>query len=137
MYCPTCGSNQSEGKKFCTICGTNLQIITQALTGQLSPAYSAPPIPHPYEIERQREIAKGNVPTEWYSPTQPIPVKPPAIARVSMQKEDLVSPNDTTPEHAQACRELWETHNFYNAGPYTPLNYRTAENVPPPRTNPM
>ena len=59
MYCPTCGSNQSEGKKFCTICGTNLQIITQALSGQLSPVYSAPPIPHPYEIERQRETAKG------------------------------------------------------------------------------
>lgn|SRR5262249_13604760 len=59
MYCPKCGSNQSEGKKFCTICGTNLQIITQALNGQLSPVYSPPPVPHPYEIERQREIAKG------------------------------------------------------------------------------
>lgn len=80
----------------------------------------------------ERPVAKGNVPTEWYSPTQPIPTKPPAIARVSMQKEDLVTPQDTTPEHAQACRELWETNNFYNAGPYTPLNYRTAENVPPP-----
>src|SRR3989449_4057985 len=30
----------------------------------------------------ERPAAKGNVPTEWYSPTQPIPVKPPAIARV-------------------------------------------------------
>src|SRR5262245_63482888 len=58
MYCPNCGSNQSEGKKFCTICGTNLQIVTQALTGQLSPVYSPPPI-HPYEIERQHETAKG------------------------------------------------------------------------------
>jgi quinoprotein glucose dehydrogenase len=80
----------------------------------------------------ERPVAKGNVPTEWYSPTQPIPVKPPAIARVSMQKEDLVSAEDTTLEHAQACRELWDKHNFYNAGPYTPLNYRTPDSVPPP-----
>src|SRR5262245_41070313 len=59
MYCPNCGSNQSEGKKFCTICGTNLQIVTQALSGQLSPVYSPPPVHHPYEIERQRETARG------------------------------------------------------------------------------
>ncbi len=59
MYCPQCGSNQSEGKRFCTICGTNLQVVTQALTGQLQPAYHPPAIPHPYEIEQQRETAKG------------------------------------------------------------------------------
>ena len=59
MYCPKCGSNQSEGRKFCTICGANLLIIAQALTGQFSPVYSPAPIPHPYEIERQRETAKG------------------------------------------------------------------------------
>ncbi|MGH9839265.1 MAG: hypothetical protein ACREEM_10820 [Blastocatellia bacterium] len=59
MYCPQCGSNQSEGKRFCTICGTNLQVVTQALTGQLQLAYHPPAIPHPYEIERQRETAKG------------------------------------------------------------------------------
>jgi hypothetical protein len=59
MYCPKCGSNQGDGKRFCTICGTNLQIITQALSGQLPPVHSFPPIPHPYEIERQRETAKG------------------------------------------------------------------------------
>jgi hypothetical protein len=59
MYCPQCGSNQTEGKRFCTVCGTNLQIVTQALSGQLQPGYAAPPVPHPVEIERQRETAKG------------------------------------------------------------------------------
>lgn len=59
MYCPQCGSNQSEGKRFCTVCGTNLQVVTQALTGQLQPAYYPPMVPYPYEIERQRETAKG------------------------------------------------------------------------------
>jgi hypothetical protein len=60
MYCPKCGSNQGEGKRFCTVCGTNLAAVSQALTGQLpQPAYYAPPIPHPFEIERQKTMAKG------------------------------------------------------------------------------
>jgi hypothetical protein len=59
MFCPKCGSNQSEGKRFCTVCGTNLQVVTQALSGQLPQTYYQPQIPHPYEIERQRETAKG------------------------------------------------------------------------------
>ena len=43
----------------------------------------------------ERPVPKGDVPGEWYSPTQPFPVKPPALARVSMKKEDLVRPEDT------------------------------------------
>lgn len=78
----------------------------------------------------ERPVAQGDVPGEWYSPTQPIPVKPPPLARVSIKKEDLVTAEDTTPEHAQACRELWEKNNFYNAGPFTPFPYK-AEGVPP------
>jgi hypothetical protein len=56
MYCPQCGSNQAEGKRFCTVCGVNLHVITQALTGQLQPVYHPP---SHYELERQRETAKG------------------------------------------------------------------------------
>lgn len=59
MYCPKCGSNQSEGKRFCTVCGTNLLVVTQALSGQLPPAYHPPAVPNPYEIERHRDNAKG------------------------------------------------------------------------------
>jgi hypothetical protein len=61
MFCPKCGSNQGEGKKFCTVCGTNLLIISQALTGQLpQPAiHYAPPVVSPQEIERQQEMRKG------------------------------------------------------------------------------
>jgi hypothetical protein len=60
MFCPKCGSNQGEGKKFCTVCGTNLAAVSQALTGQLPPQNQyAPPIPHQIELERQREMAKG------------------------------------------------------------------------------
>lgn len=60
MFCPTCGSNQGEGKKFCTVCGTNLAAVSRALTGQFSqPAYYAPPVPDPREIKRQERMAKG------------------------------------------------------------------------------
>ena len=60
MFCPRCGSNQGEGKRFCTVCGTNLAAVSQALTGQLPPPnYYAPPTPHPIDIERQRDYAKG------------------------------------------------------------------------------
>lgn len=60
MFCPKCGSNQGEGKRFCTVCGTNLAAVSQALTGQIpQPNHYAPPIPHPLEVERQRDMAKG------------------------------------------------------------------------------
>ena len=49
-------------------------------------------------------MPKGDVPGEWYSPTQPFPVKPPAVARVSFKKEEMVTAEDTTPEHAQASQ---------------------------------
>src|ERR1700689_4959072 len=56
----------------------------------------------------ERPVPKGDVPGEWYSPTQPFPLKPPALARTSLKKEDVVTAEDTTPEHAQACQELWD-----------------------------
>jgi len=68
----------------------------------------------------ERAVPKGDVPGEWYSPTQPFPLKPPVLARTSLKREDLVTAEDTTPEHAQACLELWEKNVFYNAGPFTP-----------------
>jgi glucose dehydrogenase len=72
----------------------------------------------------ERSVAKGNVPGEWYSPTQPFPVKPPPIARVSFTKTDIVTAEDTTPEHAKACQELYNRlGGLYNAGPYTPWAY--------------
>jgi quinoprotein glucose dehydrogenase len=68
----------------------------------------------------ERVVAKGDVPGEWYSPTQPIPVKPPPVARIEIKDSDLVTAEDTSPEHAKACLDLWQSGRFYNAGPYTP-----------------
>ena len=33
MYCPTCGGNNTLERKFCVHCGTNLELVSQALSG--------------------------------------------------------------------------------------------------------
>jgi len=74
---------------------------------------------------KETPVAKGNVPTEAYSPTQPIPVKPPPLGDVSFTLNDMVTAEDTSAQHAQACHELWEkAGGFYNAGPFTPWLYQ-------------
>jgi len=42
----------------------------------------------------ERPVPKGEVPGEWYSPTQPFPTKPPAYARQTVTVDDLI---DFTP----------------------------------------
>ncbi len=60
MFCPTCGSNQNAEKRFCTSCGTNLSIVSQALTGQVNHQSNiTPSAPNAIELERQRELSKG------------------------------------------------------------------------------
>ena len=39
MYCPSCGNQQPEEKKFCPACGTNLGLISSALTSN-NPTYN-------------------------------------------------------------------------------------------------
>ncbi len=81
----------------------------------------------------ERPVPAGDAPGEWYSPTQPFPVKPPALARTSFKKEDIVTAEDTTPEHAKACMEIYEkAGGFYNAGPFTPFLFH--EDGAPPRS---
>ena len=41
MYCPSCGSNNQADVKFCTRCGTNLAVVSEALTGRLPAKTSA------------------------------------------------------------------------------------------------
>ena len=50
----------------------------------------------------ERPAPRGNVPGEWYSPTQPFPSKPPAYDRQGVSVDDLI---DFTPElRAQAVK---------------------------------
>ena len=81
-------------------------------------------------------MPSGNVPDEWYSPTQPFPVKPAQpVSRVTFDRErDMVRPEDTTPQHAAACEALWErSGGFVNVGPYTPFGFH-EEGAPPRST---
>ena len=72
----------------------------------------------------ERKVEKGDVPGEWYSPTQPIPSKPPAYARNGVTVDDLI---DFTPEMRQQALEL--TKN-YKLGPiYTPPVVSTPERL--------
>jgi quinoprotein glucose dehydrogenase len=82
----------------------------------------------------ERPVPAVDVPGEWYSPTQPFPVKPPALARTSFKPEDMVTAEDTTPEHAKACKEVLEKNGgFYNGGPFTPFLFH-EEGTPPKTT---
>jgi quinoprotein glucose dehydrogenase len=73
----------------------------------------------------ERPMPKSDVPGESAFPTQPIPLRPPALARVSYSPADLITASDTTPEHAKACAELIEKiGGIHNAGPFTPWRYR-------------
>jgi len=73
----------------------------------------------------ERPVPKSDAPGEETWPTQPFPVKPPALARNSFRPEDIVTAADTTPEHAAACRALVEkSGGLVNLGPYTPWVYR-------------
>lgn len=68
-------------------------------------------------------VAAGDVPGEWYSPTQPIPVAPRPLSRMHWTPADVVTADDTTPEHAAACRALLDSYggSFFNSGPFTPF----------------
>jgi quinoprotein glucose dehydrogenase len=63
----------------------------------------------------ERPVPKGDVPGEWYSPTQPFPTKPPAYERQGVTIDDLI---DFTPElRAEAVKIV----SRYKIGPiFTP-----------------
>jgi quinoprotein glucose dehydrogenase len=63
----------------------------------------------------ERPVEKGEVPGEWYAPTQPFPTKPPAYARQGTSLDDLI---DFTPElRAEAVKLV----SRYKLGPmFTP-----------------
>lgn len=63
----------------------------------------------------ERPVEKGDVPGEWYSPTQPFVTKPPAFERQGVSHDDLI---DFTPElRAEAIKLV----SRYKLGPlFTP-----------------
>jgi quinoprotein glucose dehydrogenase len=63
----------------------------------------------------ERPVPKGDVPTEWYSPTQPFPTKPPAYDNQGVLPESLI--NFTPALHEEAMKLV----SKYKIGPiFTP-----------------
>lgn len=63
----------------------------------------------------ERAVEAGDVPGEWYSPTQPFPTKPPAYDRQGVTEDDLI---DFSPELRQQALEV---ASWYKLGPiFTP-----------------
>ncbi len=65
----------------------------------------------------------GDVPGEWYSPTQPIPSKPPAYDRQNVTDDDLV---DFTPAIKARAKEIAD-HYVRGNGPYDPPTMATVD----------
>jgi quinoprotein glucose dehydrogenase len=82
---------------------------------------------------QERPVPAGDVPGEWYAPTQPFPVKPPPLARIEFKPDDIVSEADTNAEHAKACRDLAERSGGLSAASiFLPFPFRPAG--APPRS---
>ena len=63
----------------------------------------------------EKQVEVGTVPDEWYSPTQPIPSKPPAYSRNGVLESDLI---DFTPELRERGKAI---ASKYKLGPvFTP-----------------
>jgi quinoprotein glucose dehydrogenase len=85
----------------------------------------------PFHEVEERPVPAGDVPTEYYHPTQPFPVAPPPLSRVSFTPGDVVTAEQTTAAHADACLEFMErSGGFANAGPFTPFNYKAPGDPP-------
>jgi glucose dehydrogenase len=71
----------------------------------------------------EKPVAPGDVPGEWYSPTQPIPVKPPRLVRNDWTPADVVTAEDTNEAHVNACHEVLKKYGgtFFNSGAFTPF----------------
>lgn len=63
----------------------------------------------------ERPVPKGDVPGEWYSPTEPFPVKPAPLSPLSLNSDEL---SKRSPEAEKFCRDWFST--LHNSGPFTP-----------------
>lgn len=61
MFCPSCGTQVAEEKKFCTNCGTNLAVVSDALAGRTASAAPSPLIEAVTKFHRERgkAVIKG------------------------------------------------------------------------------
>jgi glucose dehydrogenase len=73
----------------------------------------------------ERPVPKGDTPGEWYAPTQPFPLKPPPLSRITMTREDV---STRTPEAEKFCAEWLSRLRLQ--GPYTPFGLTASLSMP-------
>ena len=66
----------------------------------------------------ERPVPQTTAKGEWTSPTQPFPLKPEPLARMSLKKEELAK---VTPELEAHCKGLWEKYNLVRLGALQPV----------------
>ena len=75
----------------------NYMFVLDRQTGE--PVWPIPEVP----------VKQGDVPGEWYAPTQPIPTKPPAVDEVELNRGLLV---DYTPELLRRAQAIYANHTI-------------------------
>jgi quinoprotein glucose dehydrogenase len=73
----------------------------------------------------ERRVPAGNVPGEWYAPTQPFPTKPPPFDLQGATEENLI---DFTPE--LRARALEQLKHFEHGPLYTPPSLKGTLTLP-------
>jgi glucose dehydrogenase len=73
----------------------------------------------------ERPVPKGDTPGEWYSPTEPFPVKPPPLSRMTMTKDEI---SKRTPEAEKFCGEWFS--RLRSEGPFTPFGTTPSLSMP-------
>jgi quinoprotein glucose dehydrogenase len=74
-----------------------------------------------YPVE-ERPVPKSDIPGEETWPTQPFPLKPPPLSRLSIKPDEIFTGE---PAHEKFCRDLVEKiGGIHNLGPYTPYSSR-------------
>lgn len=53
MFCPKCAAQNLDGASFCRVCGANISLVPQALSGQMQPA-----VAHEDLTRRERRALK-------------------------------------------------------------------------------
>jgi quinoprotein glucose dehydrogenase len=64
----------------------------------------------------ERPVPQSTVPGEKSSPTQPFPIKPEPISRITLRHDEL--PKNITPSLTEYCEALWTKYKLSDAVPY-------------------
>jgi quinoprotein glucose dehydrogenase len=77
-----------------------------------------------YGVE-ERPVPRGDIPGEWYSPTEPFPLKPPPLSRMTMTMDDV---SKRTPHAEKFCGEWFS--RLRSQGAYTPFGSTASLSMP-------